>query len=123
MMNSANPLVIALTIVAMLVASLPAHAGIVGTEQIVTQQARAVALDRIEGVLAGAEVAAQLKAWGVAPEAVAERLAALSDIELQQLAASMESDPAGGVLAAIGVVFVVLIILEALGITNLFRRR
>jgi hypothetical protein len=122
-MNKDNRVVIALTLAAMLVTSMPAGAGIVGTEQMVTQEARAVALDRIENVLAGEAVAAQLEAWGVAPEAVSVRLAALSDVELQRLATSMESDPAGGTLAVIGLVFVVLIILEALGITNIFRRR
>jgi hypothetical protein len=122
-MNKDNRVVIALTLAAMLVTSMPAGAGILGTEQMVTQEARAVALDRIENVLAGEAVAAQLEAWGVAPEAVSVRLAALSDVELQRLATSMESDPAGGTLAVIGLVFVVLIILEALGITNIFRRR
>jgi hypothetical protein len=121
-MNKANVIVMALTVAAMLVTSLPVHAGIVGTEQMVTQQARAASLDRIESALAQAEVAAQLQAWGVAPEAVKERLAALSDAELQHLAANMESDPAGGVLVIIGAVFVVLIILELVGVTNIFRR-
>jgi hypothetical protein len=121
-MNKDNRVVIALTLAAMLVTSMPAGAGILGTEQMVTQEARAVALDRIENVLAGEAVAAQLEAWGVAPEAVSVRLAALSDVELQRLATSMESDPAGGVLVVIGVIFVVLIILELVGVTNIFRR-
>lgn len=121
-MNKDNRVVIALTLAAMLVTSMPASAGILGTEQMVTQEARAVALDRIENVLAGEAVAAQLEAWGVAPEAVSVRLAALSDVELQRLATSMESDPAGGVLVVIGVIFVVLIILELVGVTNIFRR-
>lgn len=121
-MNKDNRIVIALTLAAMLVTSTPAGAGILGTEQMVAQEARAVALDRIENVLAGKVVAAQLEAWGVAPEAVSVRLAALSDVELQRLATSMETDPAGGVLAVIGVIFVVLIILELAGVTNIFRR-
>jgi len=121
-MNKGNGVVIALTMAAMLVTSLPAGAGIVGTEYMVTQEARAVTLDRIENVLAGEAVAARLEAWGVAPQAVSLRLAAMSDVELQQLATSIESDPAGGVLVVIGIVFVVLIILELVGVTNIFRR-
>ncbi len=111
----------AMLVAAMLVATLPAHAGIVGTEQMVSSEARAAALTRINSVLAGEEVAAQLTAWGVAPDAVAQRVAALSDAELQQLAASMETDPAGGVLAIIGVVFVVLIVLHLTGAFRGFR--
>lgn len=121
-MRNTNGVVVALTLIAMLATSLPATAGITGTEQMVAQETRSLTLDRIDTVLAGEVVAAQLADWGVAPEMVRERLAAMSDLELQQLATSMESDPAGGVLVVIGVVFVVLIILEVLGITNIFRR-
>ena len=108
-------------VAALMIATLPAHAsmvpahgGIVGTEQMVSLHTRAVSLDRIEQALAGAEVAAQLQAWGVAPEQVAERVAAMSDIELAQLADTMETDPAGGVLVVLGIVFLVLIILNVL---------
>lgn len=121
-MRNTNAVVIALTLAAMLVTSLPATAGIVGTEQMVAQETRSHTLDRIDAVLAGEAVASQLETWGVAPEMVRERMAAMSDVELQQLAASMETDPAGGdVLAVIGIVFVVLLILELTGVTNIFR--
>jgi len=121
-MSNRNGVVVALTLAAMLVTSMPATAGIVGTERMVAQETRSHTLDRIDVILAGETVASQLVAWGVAPEMVRERMAAMSDVELQQLAANMETDPAGGVLVVIGVVFVVLIILELLGVTNVFRR-
>ena len=122
-MRNRNGIVVAITLAAMLVTSLPATAGIVGTERMVAQETRSHTLDRIDAVLAGEAVAAQLAEWGVAPEMVRERMAAMSDAELQELAASMETDPAGGdALVVIGVVFVVLIILELVGITNIFRR-
>jgi hypothetical protein len=111
----------ALLVAALLVSTFPAHAGFVGTEQMVTEQTRAVSLNRIEHALAGAEVAAQLEAWGVSSEQVATRVAALSDIELAQLADTMETDPAGGVLVVLGVVFLVLIVLHMAGIFNSFR--
>lgn len=123
MMRYKNGVVIALTLAAMLATSLPATAGIVGTEHMVAQETRSHTLDRIDAVLAGEAVAAQLVAWGVAPNQVRERMAAMSDVELQELALSMETDAAGGdALAVIGVVFVVLLILELTGITNIFRR-
>ena len=121
-MRSKNRVVVALTLAAMLVTSMPAAAGIVGTEHMVAQETRSLTLDRIDVILAGETVASQLAAWGVAPEMVRERMAAMSDVELQQLAANMETDPAGGVLVVIGVVFVVLVILELVGVTNIFRR-
>jgi hypothetical protein len=121
-MRNRNGVVIALTLAAMLVTSLPATAGIVGTERMVAQETRSHTLDRIDVILAGETVASQLAAWGVAPDMVHERMAALSDAELRKLAANMETDPAGGVLVVIGVVFVVLLILELVGVTNIFRR-
>jgi hypothetical protein len=120
-MRNKNGVVVVLTLAAMLVTSLPATAGIVGTEQMVVQEARLQTLDRIDAILAGETVASQLAAWGVAPDMVRERVAAMSDVELQKLAANMESAPAGGVLALIGAVFVVLLILELVGVTHIFR--
>ncbi len=101
-MKSVIGVVIALTMAALLGITLPATAGIVSTERIVEQETRSHRLDRIDVILAEETVASQLVAWGVAPERVRERMAALSDAELQQLAANMETDPAGGVLVAIG---------------------
>ncbi len=120
-MNTLKTSMMAVLVAALLVATLPVQAGIVGTEQMVGTEARAASLTRINSLLASEEVAAQLEAWGVAPEAVAQRVAALSDAELQQLAASMETDPAGGVLAVIGIVFVVLIVLHLTGFFRGFR--
>lgn len=120
-MRNTNGVVIALTLAAMLATSLPATASIVGTEYMVAQETRSHTLDRIDVILAGEAVSSQLAAWGVAPESVRERMAAMSDVELQQLAANMETAPAGGVLVVIGVVFVVLLILELVGVTNVFR--
>jgi hypothetical protein len=122
-MGIRNGIVIAITLAAMLVTSLPATAGIVGTERMVAQETRSHTLDRIDVVLAGEAVASQLADWGVAPGMVRERMAAMSDAELQKLANTMEANPAGGnVLVVIGVVFVVLVILDLVGVTNVFRR-
>jgi hypothetical protein len=60
----------------------------------------------------------------VSRDEMAQRVAALSDQELHQLAQSMESDPAGGsdVLVILGAIFVALLLLEFVGVTNFFRR-
>lgn len=120
-MRKMNASVLAVLLAAMLIAAMPAQASIVGTELMVTQHTRAASLSRIEQVLAGAEVASQLAAWGVEPEQVQERVAAMSDIELAQLADTMETDPAGGVLVVIGVVFVVLMVLHLTGVLSVFK--
>lgn len=69
-----------------------ARAGLIGTaEATAAQEARTV----IAGFAARADVATRLQALGVAPQAVAERVAALSDAEVAQLADRIGSLPAG----------------------------
>jgi hypothetical protein len=123
-MSKTNSIVMALVVAGMLTMSLPARAGIVDTEQMMAEDARMVSLQRIDRVLAQDSVAAQFEVWGVSRDEVAQRVAALSDQELHQLAQTIANDPAGGsdVLVIMGAVFVVLLLLELVGITNFFRR-
>lgn len=108
---------------AFLLCGVPAQAGMIGTEQTLSAGTRDQSLSTVQGYLARAEVQRQLEAWNLAPELAAERVAALSDAELQQLAAHIETQPAaGGAIAVIGVVFLVLLILELVGVTDIFKK-
>jgi hypothetical protein len=120
MIKTSRPMA-ALLIAALLSITFPAHASIVGTEEMIRYDTRAASLSTVYNALASEEVVAQLAAWGVSPEAAAERVAALSTVELQELADSIDTDPAGGLLVALGVVFLVLLILELTGVINIFR--
>ena len=100
-----------------------AQAGIVGTLQAVQASTRATDLATVDAALARAEVRAQFVALGVAPEQVEARVAALTDAELRTLAGQMAELPAGGdALAVIGIVFLVLLILEAVGVIDIFKK-
>jgi hypothetical protein len=103
-------------------AQLPAAASVVGTAEAVSAgqgDARAV----VDAALARADVQAKLAELGVSPAAVEGRLAALSQDEMRSLADQIESAPAGGdFLAVIGIVFVVLIILELVGVIDIFKK-
>ena len=100
-----------------------AQAGIVGTLQAVQASTRAADLATVDAALARAEVRAQFAALGVAPEQVEARIAALTDAELRTLAGQMAELPAGGdALAVIGIVFLVLLILEAVGVIDIFKK-
>jgi hypothetical protein len=80
-------------------------------------------LARVNRALATAEARDQLQALGVDQAQVDARLARLTDSELSTLADKLEQAPAGGdVLAVIGVVFVVLLILEAVGVIDIFKK-
>ena len=100
----------------------PAAAGVVGTAEAIaaTQDgARAV----VDSALARADVRAELERMGADPAAIEGRLDALSEAEIASLAGQIGEAPAGGdALAVIGIVFVVLIILELVGVIDIFKK-
>jgi len=101
----------------------PALAGVVGTADAVAAARGESPRATVDATLARADVRAQMAALGVDPAAVEGRLAALSEPEIASLAAELESAPAGGdALAVIGVVFLVLIILEVVGVIDIFKK-
>jgi hypothetical protein len=101
---------------------LVAQAGVIGTLQAVESQHRAADLAVVNSALAREQVRAELGAMGVDAAAVEARLAAMTDAELRQLAGEIENLPAGGdALAVIGIVFLVLLILEAVGVLDIFK--
>jgi len=100
-----------------------AYAGVIGTEQYLATLDRERALERIDAVLAREEVRERLEQLGVDPADAVARAAALSDAELFALAENLEEMPAGGsLLGVLGVVFVVLLVLELVGVTNIFTK-
>jgi hypothetical protein len=102
---------------------LPAYAGIIDTATYVESTQRAADLATLSAGLNRAEVRDRLAGMGVDANAVDARLAGLTDAELRQMAEQMEQMPAGGdALAVIGIVFVVLVILELVGIIDIFKR-
>lgn len=99
---------------------LSANAAMIGTDTAIETSQRAEHRQTVDAFMAQEQVRQQLLDWGVAADQVEERLAALTDAELRDLATRMDDAPAGGLLGVIGVVFVVLIILELVGVTDVF---
>lgn len=100
-----------------------ARAGVIGAEQFLSAADRQATLDEVGAVLARSDVRAQLEHYGVDPAEASSRVAALNDQELMTLAENMESLPAGGsLLGTIGVVFIVLLILELVGVIDIFNK-
>jgi len=95
----------------------------IGTDTLVQLNQRGELLSRIQAQLTREDVRAQFLARGVSPTEVDARIAALSTEELQMLSVQLDELPAGGsLLAVIGVVFVVLLILDLTGVTNVFTK-
>lgn len=96
-------------------------AALVGTERALAATQQANRAERVAAFLDREEVARELARHGVTPEQARARVAALSEEELARLATEIDELPAGaGVLEVIGIVFVVLLILELVGVTNIF---
>ena len=95
----------------------------IGTQQYLHAVDREAAIARIDSVLARDEVRTALEKHGVDRAVVDERVAALTDDELQKLADGLDGQPAGGeLLAVLGITFIVLLVLELLGVIHIFKK-
>lgn len=100
-----------------------AQAEIIGTLAGLESVERARSMERVHQALAREEVRKQMLALGVDESMLEARLARLTDSELSALAADLDNLPAGaGVLEVVGIVFVVLLILEAVGVIDVFKK-
>lgn len=99
----------------------PAYAAMTSTPSLLQQQQLQVERSELLRALERDSVQQQLQAYGVDAAAARERVAAMTGEELRQLNAKLEEMPAGGsVLSAVLVVFIVLVITDMLGATDVF---
>lgn len=100
-----------------------AGAGVISTEAAIQMQERSARIERINSVLARDSVQSQMIRLGVQPDIAAARIASLSDSELAQLEARMDELPAGAdsALTVLGIVLLVLLVLELVGVTDIFK--
>jgi hypothetical protein len=102
---------------------IAARADVIGAEQFIDTIDRRATLERIDAVLARSEVQQELERLGVDSVEASERVAALNDEELMLLADRLEELPAGGdLLAVVGITFVVILILELVGVIDIFKK-
>jgi hypothetical protein len=103
---------------------LPAsRAALIPTQALIESSSADSTRSQLRAMIARDDVRAELVRLGVDPAAAENRLATLTAEELQQLQGHMQELPAGGnALAVIGVVFLVLLILELVGVTNVFTK-
>lgn len=98
-----------------------AHAGVISSSEFLSAEARAERISELGVFLARADVARQLEGYGVAAERVIERVNNLSDQELLELEGAMDKHAAGGdLIAVLGIIFVVLLVLDLVGVTDVF---
>jgi hypothetical protein len=112
----------------MVLVSMPigyAQAGMVTTDQILDAAAVAQTREKVVEFLAREDVRQQMEALGVDPDDASARAASMTDAEVMQIAGQLDQLPAGqdalgAILGAALVVFVILLITDILGLTNIF---
>lgn len=120
MMNKGICLILSMLMVSMGIAA-PANAAVIATSDAFTVLDRQERIDLLQRKLLREDVQKAMVVMGVDPVSAQSRVAALSDAELSRLSTGLDKLPAGGdILALIGAVFVVLLILELTGVTNIF---
>lgn len=121
----------ALLIAALVITSLPVAAApaapqsmdLVSTQSVLAGDRVGADRERINEILARADVQDQLLKQGVDLDEVDARVAALSDAEAQQMAQQLDQLPAGaggGVIGALFAVFIILLITDILGLTDVY---
>lgn len=97
-----------------------AQAGMVSVDRYSQNDQRVEQQARVTAFVQRDDVQAQLIELGVDPLQAQERVAQLSDAELAQLADLSEAPAGSGVIGALVLIFVVLLITDILGLTDVF---
>jgi hypothetical protein len=103
----------------------PAYAAMVSTGEILNQGQRNLDRERLSMLLDRSEVRNHLEAWGIDTKEAQARVDSLTDQEIAEIAAQMDQMPAGGdglgiLVGAALLVFLVLLITDLLGLTDVF---
>lgn len=100
---------------------LTANAGIVSTDEALSTASQTDSRDRVSAFLNRADVRQALQGQGVSADAALERVQAMSDAEVAQLAGRIDQAPVGGdILGVLFTVFIVLLVTDILGLTKVF---
>ena len=121
--------IIALPLVALMMAvSMPlgiAQAALVGTEQVIDPSQAEMNRGLVAAFIARDDVRGELRRMGVDPAEADRRVAVMSDVEIQRIAKKIDETPAGqgaagAVIGAIVTIFIILLITDLLGLTDIF---
>jgi hypothetical protein len=94
-MKSLSKFVSRLLILCMALLPFSTHAGMIGTDQVVASAAAQAARARVADFVTRADVQKQMEVLGLSPANAKDRVAALTDEEVQRIAGRIDSMPAG----------------------------
>jgi hypothetical protein len=106
----------------MLMPVMGTQAAMLGTDTLITATQSQQSITELQQLLEREDAQQQLLALGVSPDQVKERVASLSDSELARINQGINTLNAGGdsVLGVLLVVFIVFVITDVIGATNIF---
>lgn len=121
-MNPFKRLVASVLIASTTLMGLPltAQASMVTTTEAMATPAGDADREKVSAFLAREDVRTALQEQGVSSQAATDRVKAMSDAEVAQIAHRVDQAPAGGILGLIFTVFIVLLITDILGLTKVF---
>jgi hypothetical protein len=101
---------------------MPAQAAMLGNDRIINEQQTVLDRAEILEMLDQESTRQQLETWGVSPEMARERINSLTGQELANINRQLTELKAGGdsVLGILLILFIVFVITDALGATDIF---
>ncbi|NNC67055.1 MAG: PA2779 family protein [Gammaproteobacteria bacterium] len=125
MRNTLNIVVIYISTITLLFSqTMPAYAGLVGTEQFMGQQLVELDRETLCNVFQRDEARTLLKKHGITHEQAQERVNAMTDQEVRIFAQKFEEQPAAGsvgIVAAVLIIVLLFIALDLSGKTDVFK--
>ena len=118
-------ILLVMTFVSLTMLGTQAQAALVGTSQIIDQGDQQIDRDRLRAFLDRAEVRDQLEALGVDSDIAKARIDSLTNEEVADIVNRLDQLPAGGdglatLVGAALLVFIILLITDLLGLTDIF---
>lgn len=116
---------LAMVFVIQMVPASASFAGLVSTEQVLANESHSLAHAKIRAFIERDDIRKQFESLGVAPEEALSRVNAMSDEEAVRVAGMLDTLPAGqdafvAFVAAVGVLLLVLVFTDLMGITDVF---
>lgn len=100
--------------------TLPVQAAMISTPDVIQSEQSQYDREQLFSMLDRDDVQEKLVSMGVAPELVQERINSMTDFEIAQLNQQINDMPAGGIIGVIVLIFVVFVITDAIGATDIF---
>ena len=124
-MRKSVAILVIITLSTFSIISTPAYAVMVSTAEILKQSQNYDSRDRLHMFFNRSEVQKHLVAWGVNPEEAKARVDSLTDQEIEEIRVRIDQLPAGGdalgtIVGAALVIFLVLLLTDILGLTDIF---